>query len=260
LCTMIYCLRSKIKEKFNKFSRLNSFFLFSGFLVAWIDYRLLEVFMIGVPFNEERIWVFRDLLIVPFLGLLFSEVIPYLGEKVSKALRRVHFSSSTAADAKAKWNLIIVYTLIFIALSGWISVSFSRGYPHFAPLQITSYELEAARYIENATSERYVVIADQWMIFAGHAIVGTVNPNSFYFSHRDPEGVSLFLKMRSNPKNDTMISAMKTNNASTAYFIIEKPRLGAEEYNRIKSQALQNGLQIYQTFFYKDEEKLVIIY
>ena len=26
---------------------------------------------------------------------------------------------------------------------------------------------------------------------------------------------------------------MKTNNATTAYFIIEKPRLGAEEYNRI---------------------------
>ena len=126
LCTMIYCLRSKIKEKFNKFSRLNSFFLFSGFLVAWIDYRLLEVFMIGVPFNEERIWVFRDLLIVPFLGLLFSEVIPYLGEKVSKALRRVHSSSSTARKAKAKPNLIIAYTLIFIALSGWISVSFSR--------------------------------------------------------------------------------------------------------------------------------------
>lgn len=258
LCTMIYCLRSKIKAKFGKFSRLNSFFLFSGFLMALIDYRLLKVFMIGVPFNEERIWVFRDLLIIPFLGLLFSEVIPYLGEKVSKALRRAHFSSSTARNAKAKLNSVIAYTLIFIALSGWISVSFFRGYPHFAPLQITSYELEAAKHIENTTPERYVIIADQWMIFAGHAIVGTMNPHSFYFSHRDPEGVSLFLKMKSNPTNDTMVSAMKTNNASTAYFIIEKPRLGTERYNSIKSQAQENSLPIYQIFYYESEEKLTI--
>jgi len=31
--------------------------------------------------------------------------------------------------------------------------------------------------------------------------------------------------MKKNPTNETMIKAMKTNNATTAYFIIEKPRL-----------------------------------
>jgi len=66
--------------------------------------------------------------------------------------------------------------------------------------------------------------------------------------------------MRKNPTNETMIEAMKTNNATTAYFIIEKPRLGTEEYNHTKSQAKQNGLLTYKTLDYEDEEKLTIFY
>ena len=68
----------------------------------------------------------------------------------------------------------------------------------------------------------------------------------------------MFIEMKSNPTNDTMVSAMKHNNATTAYFIIEKPRLGEEKYNHIISQAIQNGLQTYRTFDYQGQEKLRI--
>ena len=60
---------------------------------------------------------------------------------------------------------------------------------------------------------------------------------------------------------------MSYTDATVAYFIITKEkehafqtRLDTEEYNSIKSQALQNGLQTYQTFYYNGEEKLTIIY
>jgi len=54
---------------------------------------------------------------------------------------------------------------------------------------------------------------------------------------------------------------MKTNNATTAYFIIEKLRLGAEEYNSTIQQAQQNELQTYKIFYYPEgEEKLRIFY
>ena len=244
---MIYCLKNIIKMNFDKSFRLGSLFLFSGFLVALVDYRVLKVFMVGVPFNEERIWLFRDFLAIPFLGLLFDKVIAYLHGQMSKA-----------PNVKVKAKSFVTYVLIFIALTGWIATSFFYGYPHFAPLQTTSYELEAAKHIGKTTPERYVVITDLWMSLAGHAIVGTTNPHSLYFSTRDPEGVSLFIEMKSNPTNDTMVSAMKHNNATTAYFIIEKPRLGTEKYNDIIDQAQQNGLQTYRTFDYQGQEKLRI--
>ena len=55
---------------------------------------------------------------------------------------------------------------------------------------------------------------------------------------------------------------MKTTNATVAYLIIEKPRLGTDEYNRIIQQAQQNKLQTYKIFYYpEDQEKLrVFIY
>jgi len=64
--------------------------------------------------------------------------------------------------------------------------------------------------------------------------------------------------MKNNPENQTMIEAMEINNATTAYFIIEKPRLGTQIYNSIIQQAQQNNLQTFKTFYYKGEEKLHI--
>jgi len=47
-----------------------------------------------------------------------------------------------------------------------------------------------------------------------------------------------------------------TNDATVAY-IIEKPRLGTEEYNRVITQALQNDIQVYGVF---GEGKLHVFY
>ncbi len=259
LFVMIYCLISKVEMSSGRSFRLGFLFLFSGFLLTLVDYRVLKVFMVGVPFNEERIWLFRDFLAVPFLALFVDKVIEYLPEKM-KTLRIRRFSSFRTPNVKINPNSVITYILITIALSAWIATSFFYGYPHFAPLQITSYEIEAVKHIEANTPERYVVIADLWMLLAGHAIVGVTNPHSYYFSSYNPEGVSLYLEMKSNPTNDTMISAMKYNNATTAYFIIDKPRTGTEAYNRIISLAQQNNLETYKVFYYQGEERLRIFY
>ena len=67
--------------------------------------------------------------------------------------------------------------------------------------------------------------------------------------------------MKNNPSNETLIEAMKTNNATVAYFIIEKPRLGTETYNALINKAQQNNLHTYKIFYYPEgEEKLRIFY
>lgn len=258
LIGMIYILRFKTKQMSGRAIYLYMLFLFLAFLLVVADDRVVKFFMIRVPFVEvDRLWVFRDLIATPFTALLIGEGISFAQKKLSK------HSFFAFSHSKRTINLgsILVSFLAFIILSGWITFSVYYAYPHYAPMQTTTYEIEAVKYIDQTTNERYIVVGDQWIIFAGQMFVGIVNPRAFYFSHVDPRGVSLFIKMKSNATNETLIEAMKTNNATIAYFIIEKPRLGTETYSSIINQAQQNNLQTYKIFYYPEgEEKLRIFY
>ena len=275
---IINCLRSDVKQGSNKINRISVLFLFMGFLMVLVDYRILKLLIVGIPFTEERLWVFQDLMAAPFVAIVASSVIVFLRKKTSNALSKVRLPFSTMPLMQVKMNsksvvtftslstCVVAYVMIFTLLSGWITMSVYYGYPHWAPLQTTPYELEAVKYIDKNTTERYIVICDLWMTYAGGIIVGLNNPRAFYFFHTDPRGVALYGEMEENPSSQPMIEAMKINNATTAYFIIEKgaqeyDRLDTEEYNRIIQQAQQKELQTYKIFYYPEgEEKLRIFY
>jgi len=250
-----------------------------GVALIAINDRILKLFMTNVPFVEpDRLWVFRDFLLVPFVALFIVGTIletRAIFDRVSKnvfSILQKTFSLSKFSNAfsfftrghlirDVSLGSILAYVLILTVVSSWVTVSVYYAYPHWAPLQTTSYELEAVKYIDQNTKERYIVVGDQWIIFAGQMFVGINNPRAFYFSHIDPHGISLFIQMKTNVTKETLIEAMKINNATVAYFIIEKPRMGTETYNDIINKAQQNSLQTYKIFYYpKDEEKLRIFY
>lgn len=271
LLSIVYVLYSIRKQRSNKTYRTGVAFLFLGILMFLAQHRILNLFMTNVPFPGGRLWMFRDFMALPFVAIFVHATVGFLQRKTPNALNHIRLllmNYSIRIDAKRlkaytfAAALLIVYLSAFVLISGWITISLHRAYPHYGPLQTTTYELEAARYIDQATEERYIVICDQWFIFAAEMLVGVYNPNAYYFTASDPQGVSLFLEMKREPSEATMIKAMQHNNASVAYFVIEKPRLGTEEYNRIKSQALQNSLQTYPggIFYHQGEEKLYIFY
>ncbi|UCE28882.1 MAG: hypothetical protein JSV85_06375 [Candidatus Bathyarchaeota archaeon] len=271
LLSMIYILYSVRKYWSNRPYRVGVVFLFLGILMFLAQHRFLNLFMTNIPFPGGRLWMFRDFMAVPLVAIFVYATISYLHHKTSNALNQLQLpqkNCSIRLNSKMRKYasasvLLIMYLSAFILISGWITVSIHRAYPHFAPMQTTTYELDAARHIDQTTEERYIVICDQWFIYAAEMVVGVYNPNAYYFTSLDPKGVSLFLEMRREPTEATMIKAMEHNNASVAYFVIEKLRLGEDEYNRTKSQALQNGLQIYPEgiYFYPEEvEKLCIFY
>ncbi len=239
------------RQKSRKKPLLCTAFLVVGLLIVLVDYRILKLFIVSVPFAEERLWVFRDFLVVPFMGILANDVFPFLHKQVS--IISIPFSTSSI-------RRIALYSLVFLALGGWITTSLYYAYPDYGPLQTTTYEIEAAKFIEENTTEPYVVIGDQWTIFAGGMIVGIGNPNALYFHSKSPKGLMLFLEMKRNATTEPMKEAMAYNNATVAYFVIDKPRLRVEEYTRIIQQAQQNGLQTYRIFNYENEEKLRIFY
>ena len=263
LIGMAYILHRNIKQK-NRKDNMSLLFLLLGFLMIFIVYRILKLLMVGVPFNEERVWVFRDFILAPFLAILGYSAFLFLQRRKPLNISAESHSFPLISHSSFKINLksIAVYMFILLSISGWVTASIYYAYPHYAPLQTTSYELEAVRHIETTTQEKYVVIADQWIILAAQMFVGVYNSRAYYFAHTDPRGVALLIEMKTNPTPETMVKAMEYNNSTIAFFIIEKPRLGAEEYNRIIQQAQQNGLQTYPEgiFHYKDEEKLRIFY
>jgi hypothetical protein len=149
-------------------------------------------------------------------------------------------------------NILLFLSLLFTLnilipalIGGWITVSLSAAYPRIAPLQTTWYELEAVRYLEENTREKYVVIGDVWTTYAGEVIVGISNPRAYYFVENDIRGYELFREMLSTPSTQVMIEVMSVNNATVAYFIITEPRLGPEDFGSTLSKALQAGLQAY---------------
>ena len=252
---MIYILKSGANAGSNKTRRVSALFLLMGFLVVLVDYRVLRLFMVDVPFREDRLWMFRDFMAAPFVAFVVSGIVTLLQRTTSKHVR-IHVQFPSALRSITTFAMILL-------LSGWVTASVYYAYPHYGPLQTTPYELEAAKYIETNTNESYVVISDQWMMYAGGMIVGVHNPRAFYFSIVDPEGITLFNEMKMNVSIDTMIKAMEYNTtnvkiyATVAYFVVEEPRLGSEEFNRVISQAQVNGLEMFGVF---GEGKLYIFY
>lgn len=221
------------------------FFLFTAFLIILIDYRILKLFMTGLPLNEERLWVFRDLIAAPFVALAIYAVISSL----ETFLKAKSFPTRIAANVKmlSKVNFSRGSSLLFtlniltpMLLGGWITFSLSAAYPQVAPLQTTWYELEAVKYIEANTHEKYVVIGDVWTIYAGEVIVGINNPKAYYFGENDITGYSLFANMKKDPSSQWMLLAMNYTGTTVAYFIITEPRLGSTQFNNTVTLARQN--------------------
>jgi len=238
---LVYHLKKNPDDRF----RACIHFLFAAFLTILVDYRILKIFMSGLPLNEERLWVFRDLIAAPFVALAIYAVVSSI-EALIKA-KSPPSITVTGLKASSRGNVLRVLSLlpaltvlVSMLLGGWITLSLSAAYPRVAPLQTTWYELEAVRYIEANTHEKYVVIGDIWTIYAGEMIVGINNPNAYYFGESDKIGHDLFVRMKQSPSPQVMLEAMNYTDTTVAYFIVTEPRLGTDEFNNVVSRALQD--------------------
>jgi len=267
---ILYNLYTIRNRKTSSHTSIQILFLLFGFLLLGIDYRILNIFMTNVPFNAERTWMFRDLLSTPLLALAINNLLAFglrtssTGESPTSRQSFLRtFSEKAKKSAKASINasatsFLMMSVLIPAVLAGWITLSVSFAYPNYSPLQTTTYELEAINHIEETTNQDYIVICDFWTAYAGQMRMGIQNPAAYYFAENDPVGAAFYIKMRNDPSPEVMIEAMNYTDAEVAYFLLTKPRVGTEEYNRITQQAHQNDLQTYSAFYHKGEEKLHI--
>lgn len=231
----------KTRHKRNEIYRGKILFLFMVFLIVLIDYRILGLFMEGLPINAERLWVLRDFIAVPFAAVAIYAVLSYLEALKPKLspnalIKASGITSKFSIKGKRLRALCLFLTinvLMPIIIGGWITLSLTAAYPQVAPLQTTWYELNAVRYIARHTNGKYVVIGDVWTIYAGEMIVGINNPEAYYFGESNKTGHDLFVNMVSEPSPQWMITAMNYTNTTISYFVVTKPRLGAQEFQTV---------------------------
>jgi len=264
-----YTLSARLgnRSNLNKNFRICTLFLLLGFLVISIDYDILKLAMIDVPFGEERVWLLREFLIVPILAIVAGDLINFLHKvTITQQGIRLRFPFlNRALNINANLKFALACLMVFVTLSSWLVASVYYAYPRYSLLVTTHYELEAAKFIERTTKNQvYVVVADQWMTYAGEAVVGIYNPRAYYMSPEDARLASVFNKMFARASADPLIEAMALNTqtspqateATVAYFIIEKSRMAPADFDRVVRQA-SVSLKIYAIF---GEGKLYIFY
>jgi hypothetical protein len=244
---MIYILFSKRKNP-HTMQRTEIHFLVAAFFLVMVDYRILKLFMEGLPFNEERLWVFRDFLASPFVALAFYTVLTKLSSLIkSKLSETFRLSSVKSLARQGSFGILALLLasnlLVPVLIGGWATYSLNAAYPQLSVLQTTWYELEAVRSIDETTSQKYVVIGDLWTIYAGERIVGINNPRAYYFAEFDKTGIDLFTAMKQDPSPEWMQQAMNITNTSIAYFIITQPRVPLDEFTVTVTKAIQMGFR-----------------
>jgi hypothetical protein len=261
---IVYLLRNVRRNPLTE-SRAIVLFLSAAFLIVITDYRILKLFMEEIPFSEERLWVFRDFIAVPFTAMAifvaFTSLKSFLRKAFASPLKDVGLRDLPKVGFRRVFGLLLTMNVLFsVALGGWLTLSLTAAYPQVAPLQTTSYELEAVEFIDKTTGEKYVVIGDIWTISAAERIVGNRNPRAYYFGESKKIGFDFFANMTRDPSTTWMVQAMDYTNTNVAYFIVTQPRLGAEAFNNVVSKTVENGLPIYGSQQGFGDGKLYVFY
>jgi hypothetical protein len=258
------CLLYYLRRNPNAKLRTQIYFLFSAFLIFIMDYGITKVFMEGLPLNVERLWVLRDFIAVPFVAMaiyaVVSSQLPFPRAKSPKTTNLFGLQATSKPNTRRILTLTLAVNIMIAALvAGWITLSLTAAYPHVAPLQTTSYELEAVKYIESNTHEKYVVIGDVWATYAGEVIVGVSNPRAYYYAPFDTIGYYLFVNMKQDPSPHWLLLAMNYTATTVAYFIVSEPRLGTEAFNDVVTRTFENG-QLSLAGIFGDEKLYVFSY
>lgn len=203
---------SQRKEKFNATLCLFFFLIFG---VSLIDHRILGVALVGGLFGSGRMNFFRDAVALPFVALVIGSA--------AKSL----FVTATKARSFFRWKNIAVGALVCIGLSSWVTLMVYDTYEYYTwGLMGTSLEVEAVKYIDDHSEDRYVAFAPGSTELVAWGFIGYPFPQGKQYV-----GVSAV------PSLTELYTQMRAADADIAYFIAPLYRLPAKDVDKILNQA-----------------------
>ncbi len=217
-----------IFKKGDKISRALTLVTGAAFLIYIIDNRILQYAMVNTPFGAGRVLVFLDLVAIPFAALTLGLCITVLGGGVLRNPARV-FSAIGGLWVKLSATQIIATFLVGLSLSAFAVSSIERAYGWLGGLQPTALEVEAVKFIDEHTAERYVVITMPPTAAIGWGFVGTWNPNKWYVYEKGNYALG------GAPSVSMMYDQMRARDAGVGYFIASSFR--TPNYKQVVEEA-----------------------
>lgn len=202
-------------------------------VVFLVDYRILKYAMLNVPFSSERIWLFRDLLVVPFAAIIIK--------KVYENLPIAFIKKTTRHPLRFSVGLLICCLLV----SGLALVAAESGYtytPSF--LNPTPYEVEAIQFIHGNVSTRYVVIGDPVFVYLAHGILGFKSRGTYTREH--------FYNMYQLPSADILVEEMERAQSPVGFFVI------SARYKTDFSRIVTSALEVFDIFGIFGDKQLYV--
>jgi len=227
LIGLIYVAFNKSEPAFNK---KMSRFLLLIFVLILIEYEITKCFMINIPFSPERIWALRDFLAILFFPVALGKVGGFLLKEEAKLEAVKHKINLSRARE------FFVKGIVMLSVAALTTAVLFTAYPNTTVVLVTGYELEAVKFIEATTNETYIVIAQEYVTWAGSSLVGLANPRAFYSpAYSPPPGyaprvptkgngslLELYNKMLEDPSLLYIYRARQITNASIVYTILTK--------------------------------------
>jgi len=204
---LIYALIFAPREKYN---RSICIFLLLSEVIFVVDYRILKYGMVNVPMSPERIWLYRDLLLIPFAAILVSSLLQKTISVFSNRMRFTHGYSSLRSGL-----VIFVCSLLFSSL---FVAAAQKAYAKKGILNPTNYEIQAIQYIHANTPERYVVIGDTTFQYVAYSVLGYYGGTGRYGS-RAHYSKGSFRPMLLKPSTEVLVNEMIRTGSLVGYFV-----------------------------------------
>lgn len=183
-------------------------FLFLAAVTVMIQYRVLKYAMVNIPFSVERLWVFRDLLFVPFAATMISILIGKIHEMTPQS-----FSIRTWTIHRSSFRLSLVILAFSLLFSAQVVEATREAWSIKPMLNTTQYEVEAILYIDRNTDGRYVVVGDAVFRYLAQGILGFKSRGTYLYH-------TYFGQLLAQPSVDVMVDVMNEANASVAFFVV----------------------------------------
>lgn len=213
-------------SKRDAYERVLALFIFLGFVILQIEYTVMKHAMVNVPFGPARIWIMRDLIIIPFMAVAVYSVAKLLeGRTLGKIVLNPVFKGRGINFSPRQ---VITWVLLGLALSAFAVSSTYESYSLENTLHPTQLEIEAVKYIDEHTDGRYVVLSTTtWMSMIGGAFVGGHNPEKYYIY-----GAFQY------PSVAEMIEYIRDHEATVGYFIV--PSFRVADFDKVIAEASRN--------------------
>jgi len=202
---LAYALKHKTQTQDKKLSML---FVGLAIILLIAIYRILNYAMIDVLFSPRRVWTFQDMLAIPLAVLTMSIAIDYLeGGQKPNPVKLLKFEKWRI---KISWRLVFTAILVGLTFSAFALVSVSESYGRYGGMQLTELEVEAVKYIDQHTTERYVVATMPATTQVGWGFAGMWNPSKYYIYDNN---------LGEKPTVKSMFDYMKQYQAGVGYYI-----------------------------------------